>query len=395
MSRNDYIDLQLRTRVNPAAPSPAAAPVQGNADAASEAAVRLALAKPIFDRLLLLLKHFVAVVDIAGHDGLVSQIDRCRETISTGTTTASVASDVEQFHKTWSAVIAQLTHEQMAQRQEIATLVDLVREALAIVAGDGQSVQKELDLSMTRFQALVQIDDIAQLKQQLVGEVFTLRRLAEQRQADWDTRSQSFTKRIQQLEEQIRATAEAGGVDALTGLANRGAFDRIIDEWVGEGRAFVLALIDLDHFKAINDTHGHSIGDRAIKAVAQAIKAGIRGRDDAIARVGGDEFAVLFKNMTSTQAQTRMRMVSTAVMVALKSEKPSLAVTLSVGVCARVSGETAASVKERADRALYEAKQQGRNRVSIAPAPAVEAGRPVGTDSASSRAGAPPQARTA
>jgi diguanylate cyclase (GGDEF)-like protein len=151
----------------------------------------------------------------------------------------------------------------------------------------------------------------------------------------------------------------------------------MMDEWVTDGRAFVLVLIDLDHFKTLNDTHGHSIGDRALKGVAQAIRAGIRGRDDAIARVGGDEFAILFKNMTSTQAQTRMRMVSTAVMVALRSEKPSLAVTLSCGVCARVSGETAANVKERADRALYDAKQQGRNRVCIAPSPGSDTTRPV------------------
>jgi diguanylate cyclase len=385
MSRNDYIDLQLRTRVNPAVPQPGASPAPGSAGAAADAAVRLALARPVFDRLLLLLKHFVGVVDIAGHDAMISQIDSCREAIAAGTTTAGVVSDVDQFHRAWAAVIARLTHEQLAQRQEIATLVDLVREALAIVAGDGQSVQKELDHSMTRFQALVSIDDLAQLKQQLVSEVFSLRRLAEQRQSDWDARSRQFSARIQQLEEQIRATAEAGGVDALTGLANRGAFDRTVDEWVGEGRAFVLALIDLDHFKTVNDTHGHTAGDRAIKAVAQAIKAGIRGRDDSIARVGGDEFAVLFKNMTSTQAQTRMRMISTAVMVALKSERPSLTLTLSAGVCARVSGETAASVKERADRALYEAKQQGRNRVSIAPAPDPDALRPA----------APPVQRTA
>jgi len=374
MSRNDYIDLQLRTRMTGAAASPADS---GAVAAASDAAVRLALAKPIFDRLLLLLRHFVAVVDLTGQDALLAQIEQCRETVAGATSTKAAASDVDAFHRSWSAVIAGLTHEQLAQRREIATLVDLVREALAIVAGDGQSVQKELAQSMNRFQALVSIDGIAQLKQQLVGEVFTLRRLAENRQEEWDTRSQQFTQRIQQLEDQIRATAEAGGVDALTGLPNRGAFDRMMDEWVTDGRAFVLVLIDLDHFKAINDTHGHAIGDRALKGVAQAIKTGIRGRDDAIARVGGDEFAVLFKNMTSTQAQTRMRMVSTAVTVALRSERPSLAISLSCGVCARVSGETAASVKERADRALYEAKQQGRNRVSIAPSPGGDTGRPV------------------
>jgi diguanylate cyclase (GGDEF)-like protein len=149
-------------------------------------------------------------------------------------------------------------------------------------------------------------------------------------------------------------------VDDLTGVANRRFFDRaLLDEWKRaerRGDPLSLIMIDLDHFKDVNDTHGHAAGDECLRRVAHSIGSVVRGSGDVVARWGGEEFAILLPGAD----------VATAAGIAERLRahiESDCEVTASFGVAARVAGDDPPSLIDRADRALYSAKRDGRNLV--------------------------------
>ncbi len=126
----------------------------------------------------------------------------------------------------------------------------------------------------------------------------------------------------------------------------------------------MLGLVDVDSFKSVNDTFGHLAGDQVLISVACGLRSAFRS-DDVVARHGGDEFAVLIKDVTMRQAETRML---TAI-DALNANRPitddgqTIMFTMSAGLAEFSAGDTTRSVLQRADEALYDAKRQGKNRV--------------------------------
>jgi diguanylate cyclase (GGDEF)-like protein len=161
-----------------------------------------------------------------------------------------------------------------------------------------------------------------------------------------------------------RALAER---DALTGLANRRAFDtQLLVEWARwerHQRAFSLLLFDLDHFKRINDQHGHDAGDEVLRTVGRTLAALLRGRDFA-ARYGGEEFAVL---LSETPAKSAVE-IAERVRGHMEQTQPVFAgkpipVTISGGVVSSASHLTPQDMVRKADQLLYKAKGEGRNRV--------------------------------
>jgi diguanylate cyclase (GGDEF)-like protein len=129
----------------------------------------------------------------------------------------------------------------------------------------------------------------------------------------------------------------------------------------------VVALFDIDDFKQINDTGGHQMGDRVLQEVARALTISVRP-EDVVARIGGDEFAVLASSLTLRQAEARMRAVLTQMASAMRSPKLPR-VTLSCGVAECSAGDTMLSLMTRADEALYDAKGKGKNRVAVKAVP--------------------------
>ena len=365
MSKNDLIALGLGWGRR-ALSSDAAA-----ASAATATAFGAASADPLdemrapAERLLTLLRDFVTVVELSDQSGLLEAIETCRVALATAKDWSDISAAVEACNNACRVVLAELDRQRLEQHEEIATLVDMVREALAIVAGDGQTFNRQLGSSMKRFEALVQINDVKQLKAQLVTEIGALRTIAEERQKTWEETCVRFTQQVDSLERQLSATKHEASLDALTRISNRGAFDRACREWIAAGgKDFVLGMIDIDNFKKINDAHGHGMGDRAIVAVAQALKNSVRIGDDVVARIGGDEFAVLISGLNLRQGEGRLRMLNTSLSsVNFATSGTALKVTLSCGVAEYSAGDTAESLLERADSALYDAKRLGRNRV--------------------------------
>ena len=185
------------------------------------------------------------------------------------------------------------------------------------------------------------------------------------------TQVQESQNEITALRENLEASKQAAMTDGLTGLANRRCFDEKLTELVAasaaDGTPLSLVISDVDHFKKFNDVHGHQKGDQVLRLVGQTLKDSIKGRDLA-ARYGGEEFALILpetdirgarslaKNLRKTLASRRL---------AKKGSTETLsAVTMSFGVTEHIIGETIETFIARADAHMYQAKYEGRNRVS-------------------------------
>jgi diguanylate cyclase (GGDEF)-like protein len=161
--------------------------------------------------------------------------------------------------------------------------------------------------------------------------------------------------------------AELADVDGLTGCLNQRAFGRSMDDHCTRAEpdaTTALIIIDLDHFKQVNDSHGHIAGDMVLGLVAEALRRAVRA-DDLVARIGGDEFAVIAPGLQLDAAQALADRCRDAIQRAAASWQ----VTGSVGVAAIPAPTDPVALYELADRASYEAKRAGRNRtVALAPA---------------------------
>jgi diguanylate cyclase len=182
------------------------------------------------------------------------------------------------------------------------------------------------------------------------------------------------------MQELVDALVDLSSRDALTGLSNRRAFDvalaREVDRVARSGEPALLLTLDIDHFKRVNDTHGHPAGDQVIRAVAGALMDCVRPMD-LVARVGGEEFAIILPNCGAAFGETvaerlRSRVQRMQVDVAAlagMTHVPPIAVTISVGgaFAPQWVRSTPNLWKERADQQLYSAKTQGRNLVRLEP----------------------------
>lgn len=169
--------------------------------------------------------------------------------------------------------------------------------------------------------------------------------------------------RLQSAQLELVRLAET---DALTGVHNRGAFfeeaELLTREW-RRGRPLSAVMLDIDHFKKVNDTHGHQTGDKVIRAVASeaAGTGGITGR------LGGEEFAVLLPDRTEAQAvaEANALLHRCASLVFETNNGHEFQITCSLGVATWIAGDTPDTILHRADVALYQAKTGGRNQVRI------------------------------
>ena len=213
-----------------------------------------------------------------------------------------------------------------------------------------------------------QYDGLRALGRQVVA-LLELRRLNLDMQrmvAEREMLHTSLLSYQRELEGQNEALAIQASHDHLTGLLNRGGLDRLkADARAGRVRfsgPYAVAVLDIDHFKRINDGFGHATGDSVLKVVAEEIRRGIRGGDVA-ARYGGEEFLVFLPESQLEPAVMVVERIRAAVSARVDLPAP---VTLSAGVAVGLVGrDVVETVFQRADQALYRAKHNGRNRVEV------------------------------
>jgi diguanylate cyclase (GGDEF)-like protein len=280
---------------------------------------------------------------------------------------AGVEARGEACYDACCEALDEIEKRQSTRQAEIGTLLVHVRDAVVSLTGHGQALVNGVDESTARISALAQVDDPRRLKQQLVMEVRILKRLVVERQQSWSTATAALEQRVNALEGQLANSQSEALRDPLTHAANRRGLERCLKESLRMTGGFGLALFDLDDFKRTNDEYGHAEGDRALVTFADTISGHSRPQD-VLARMGGDEFALVLPGLSLQVADSRMRSIVTAVAAAL-SLPGRHPVTVSCGVTEAAAGDTVASLLERADRALYAAKREGKNRVRSASAP--------------------------
>jgi diguanylate cyclase (GGDEF)-like protein len=201
----------------------------------------------------------------------------------------------------------------------------------------------------------------------LVQTAISKRRERERRQV------QDLGRRLVELKAELEVARTQAIQDPLTELYNRAALSEELER-VASLAAFLssepcLLLLDIDHFKQVNDKHGHPAGDAVLKAVADNIARHFMRREDFVARYGGEEFAVLARESTLERVLQRSeRLRDTQGRLEIATGTGPVSVTISIGIARHEPGEAAAIWLERADRALYSAKHAGRDRVEVASA---------------------------
>lgn len=192
----------------------------------------------------------------------------------------------------------------------------------------------------------------------------------------------SLVRRKNELADALERIQVLAIRDELTGLVNRRHMTELLNQQIKlgarSGAPACIALIDLDHFKAVNDTHGHGVGDEVLRNFAQAVKAGLRDTD-VIARWGGEEFLVLLNDSDMEAAalgieRARLEVARTG----MSASAPHLRITFSCGLAAFEDGLALEKLVDLADQRLYDAKAQGRNRTCAAPPAHTGHGAPAG-----------------
>ncbi|QSP93581.1 diguanylate cyclase [Marinobacter salinisoli] len=188
-------------------------------------------------------------------------------------------------------------------------------------------------------------------------------------------RTAQLRNTMKELEQANRQLAVLSMNDSLTGLSNRRHMDNRLSELHAEalrtGHPLTIALIDADHFKKINDTWGHSFGDNFLQMIAEILKQHVKRPRDMAVRFGGEEFALLLPDTDCSGAKRVCEAILSEVRKS-QLETPeggTAAITLSAGIASLAPGESTADLFKRADKALYQAKASGRDRINLAEKP--------------------------
>lgn len=233
----------------------------------------------------------------------------------------------------------------------------------------------DIDAGMTKYS-----DMLADTSKQLAApsDIGVLSDLVEKliretnRQRDSNVRNlekaNSLKQDISKMRDVLEEMSEAAFEDALTGIANRRALDQTLQLLIEKADAadepYCLILLDVDHFKRVNDDHGHTVGDRVLRFVAEMIKRSVKG-GDFVARFGGEEFAIVLPNTAYQDgfqlAQNILKNISTARFKIRKNGKSLHSITLSAGITELRHDDSLESFIDRADSHLYAAKDAGRN----------------------------------
>jgi diguanylate cyclase (GGDEF)-like protein len=268
-------------------------------------------------------------------------------------------------------VVRHIRDEGVSSARAIGDLQDAL---WAVVEGMSEALRADASEDRHAIGCLARLREAAQgstgeLKRAALEAVAELRALIESRNARHRELALALGQRVDLLRDELAEARRAASIDRLTQLANRSVLEpelqRAIHMHRLTGEPHALLLADVDGFKAVNDTLGHVAGDEALRAIADALAVSFPRRSDLVCRFGGDEFAVILREASLEDAE---RLACRFVELVRSREIPSggvgIHVTVSVGVAPVETADDVASWLARADRALYDAKSGGRDRVA-------------------------------
>jgi diguanylate cyclase (GGDEF)-like protein len=294
--------------------------------------------------------------------------------------------------KTFYSIIDQFS-EEFKQTQKLVlninTALEDVHNALVQSLKSSKTYDKELKLLNIKIDKQIkelsqnagEAKSIEQLRTLLSSKIENITESIKQREAIENKRTKELNSTLTVMESKLAKLEERtdfyrskwleeksrSETDALTELPNRGAYDkRLIEEIQRSGRSgdsLCLAVIDIDLFKSINDKYGHSVGDKTLQIVSKSLRKTFRATD-YVARYGGEEFVGILINTDPNEVLVPLEKVRKAIeSIPFVIKKDRLNITISIGVTELRPTDDAESLFDRADKALYEAKQTGRNKI--------------------------------
>ncbi|MGE0310345.1 MAG: diguanylate cyclase [Lautropia sp.] len=296
-----------------------------------------------------------------GNPKLKAEIDRLIASIER--LNATQTEDLYRRH-----VVERGEESVLQARTSLTSVLDRTQESMQSASTEAGQFGTSLSVFSEKVVATDDKQGVSSLVKDLSGEVQRMRQSLEALSAQLEESRGDIDK----LSNELRRARDNSYLDPLTGISNRRALDEALAEQclltLTNGQPLCIVMVDIDHFKRVNDRAGHIAGDRVIRVIAQHLQASVK-RQDVVARYGGEEFMLILPATPLAGALTlteRLRADIEKTSIATGSAAhPALKVTVSAGIAQQRLGETPESLVGRADKALYVSKQSGRNRVTV------------------------------
>jgi diguanylate cyclase len=322
--------------------------------------------------LFMFVKDFALDLKEIGSDRFRSDVDRLKADFNAQLLAAQLDRRFQAGCRDVGAFIERQKRYIDDREHELRDIIELLTTAMTSLNAENITFYQRVFDQSEKIDRISRLDDIKKIRHALQEEVAQMKALVSAKEAADAAQIDQLSSQVSELKNELEKAKQRGETDGLTGALNRGAFDAVITDLVSRrevsGKSFSLLMMDLDDFKGINDTHGHLTGDRVLVAFVQKCKGMLRG-DDTIARYGGEEFAVILpgaslRNSVKKAKQICQAIAGTRYAIDETASGNYLSVTVSVGVSTLRKGDAAADVIERADRALYHAKNTGKNKAA-------------------------------
>ena len=257
------------------------------------------------------------------------------------------------------------------REEEFKEIIDLLTKAVAALDNDNHVYNEKIYQQSEKLEKITLLDDIKKIKNELIIEVENIRKTVKEKDLRDSEKLDELSKKVNSLNVELEKAKEESVKDGLTGVYNRKAFDRYISKMVERNTVtkapFSILLLDIDDFKKINDNFGHQTGDRVLVAMAQKCREFIRS-DDFLARYGGEEFVVVLPGASLRNAVKKGKLICKEIAKARYAledsrENTIISITISIGASVHKKGDTVTTIIKRVDKALYAAKQAGKNRI--------------------------------
>lgn len=335
-----------------------------------EAHDRLQLLNEVIQALFLFLREYTLDISEIDADKFKTDIRRIQETFNPDVRARVIES---RFEGAKSGILAHIQRQKtyLEEREtEFREIIDLMTTAMTGMDRGNNDFYNSIRVQGERFEAITLLDDIKRIKNELMREVENMRDMVRQKESRDQSTLTVLTRQVESLKNELAKARHSACTDSLTGVHNRKALDdylrRLIERNTVTRTPFSILMMDLDDFKRLNDTYGHTVGDRMLLAFARKCMGVVRS-DDFLSRYGGEEFTLVLPGASLRNATKKARhlcriIAGTKYAADDSATADAVSVTVSIGVSCYRKGDTLKTLIERADRCLYQAKAKGKNR---------------------------------
>lgn len=358
--------MKLFGKSNPAEADPASLSRTVN-----EARERLNVFSESIRALFLFVREYTLDISEIDAEGFKKQLESLQEKFKADEKTTTIAA---QFDRQKGKILDHIQRQKtyiVERESEFREIIDLMTGAMGGLDNENRYFYSSIRSQGERFEEITRLDDIKRIKSELVREVDNMRAMVREKESLDQKTLDALSSQVDVLKKELDKARHTANTDGLTGINNRKALDdhlqRLVERNTVTSAPFSLMMMDLDDFKKLNDTHGHTVGDRMLLAFAKKCRATVRS-DDFLARYGGEEFVLILPGASLRNATKKAKQVCRSVAAAKYAADDSpraevVAVTVSIGVSTYRKGDTAKTLVKRADQCLYKAKASGKNRV--------------------------------